>query len=104
MTSEEKLVALIKDIEAIVPYVISTLPYDGNFRSNNIETSHPDWVAIHKGRGVSSRRQLDGLLKKAQEYKMPAASGPKQCSLGGMCNGGFFQGEPFRCTKCEELP
>lgn len=55
---------LIERIEAIVPYVTATLS-----SGSSVETSDPDWAAVHRGRAVSSCRQLEGLLKQAKAIK-----------------------------------
>ena len=65
MTDREKLDKLISEIETVVPYVTATLSAGKQFPAPD----HPDWVEIHGGRCGSSERQLDALLKAAQELK-----------------------------------
>lgn len=66
MTPEEKLTALIAQLEEIVPYVLATLPHPHVERSA-VTTSDPEWTAVHRGRALSSRRQLEHLLKRATQ-------------------------------------
>lgn len=50
------------DIERVVPYVLATLPYPNGTERSNVACSSTDWVAVHRGRGASSSRQLEQLL------------------------------------------
>lgn len=64
----DKHKALKDMVTACVPYVISSLPYPSEFvvRNTNVTTSHPDWIAVHRGRARSSYNQLNLLLKTAK--------------------------------------
>jgi len=62
----KELAALKTMIKNVAPYVLATLPYPTKHVVNtNVTCSHPDYAAVHFGRAVSSRNQLEALLKKA---------------------------------------
>jgi hypothetical protein len=59
--SKPTLEELIQRIEDTIPYVQATLsPY------SPVDTSNPEWIAVHKGRARSSVNQLEALLKEAR--------------------------------------
>jgi len=59
----KKYERLQQAVREIVPYVTATIAENNAFPSK----SRPDWVEVHKGRAASSHRQLQGLLKLANE-------------------------------------
>ena len=62
-----ELAALVERVEAVVPYVVATLP-----RGGWTEPIGDEWGRAHLGRSSSSIRQLEGLVQAARA----ALSGP----------------------------
>lgn len=56
-----ELDTLTKEIERCAPYVLATLPMDGNVDRSSVKTDDPQWTAIHKARGVNSYRMIKSL-------------------------------------------
>lgn len=74
-TKETPLDYLISRIENIIPYVVATISYgnsktfDGVPVGDYSSSDSKDWMLIHKGRAHQSTKQLEHLLKLAQEMK-----------------------------------
>lgn len=62
MTDKEKLDLLVKYITESIPYVEATISTGNSFKSE----TRPGWIEIHEGRAMSSRIQLERILKLAQ--------------------------------------
>jgi hypothetical protein len=69
----EELAKLRQMIKDYVPYVLATLPYGSKHVVNTTVkcvteegASAEDYAAVHFGRAVSSRNQLEALLKRAK--------------------------------------
>lgn len=60
---QKKYERLRQAVRSTVPYVTATISSGCSFSSEK----RPDWMEIHKGRASSSNRQLEGLLRLANE-------------------------------------
>ncbi len=60
-----------KDVEELLQYLEDTVPYVQATISpgNAFRYERKDWVVVHEGRVISSRRQLDGIMEKARRLR-----------------------------------
>lgn len=65
----EAFARLIEQVETVVPYVLATLPHAAGIDRSNVKTDNPEWAAVHRGRGASSSRQLEAVLRQARLFK-----------------------------------
>jgi hypothetical protein len=65
--TREDVLKLLDRIEAIVPFITSTIDPKGG---NTIPTQHnSEWIEVHRGRAWESTSKLKRLLRDAQTLK-----------------------------------
>lgn len=85
--AEARVAELENKIRMYIPYVLASLPISAHVRMSKVTTSDPEWTAVHLGRALSSRAQLQNLLNFANEY----SNRPKEVKDEGADEIGNYQ-------------